>query len=267
MRKLSAVALVCLACCAPEALAVEFKNVHATFGPWGAPRPAKTMRPGDLYLINFDLTGMVIDAKGIAKYEMSLEVFDPKGKQVFKDSTKKAVIAALGGTTVPETARVMLGSDQTPGKYKFVVSVTEDGAKTSKQLAQEIELLPHDFDLIFVSAPSIGFVGQDYNLDYSVVDMARDPKDKLPKLTVTTRLIDEATGKPTLPEPMVSKLPDDWPPEVLPNLAKPGRVPVQSPMYLNRPGRFKVELEIRDDITKKTLKFSYTLTVLDATGK
>jgi hypothetical protein len=266
MRKLSALALVVLACCTAEVRAVEFKNVHATYGPWGAPRPGKSMRPGDLYLLNFDLAGMNIDAKGVARYDITLEVFDPKGKQVFKDSTKKAVVVALGGSSVPENARVLLGSDQAPGKYKVVVSVAEDGAKTPKQLVQELELLPHDFDIIFVAAQSTGFVGQDYTLEYSLVDMARDSK-QLPKLTVTTRLVDEASGKATLADPMVTKLPDDWPPEVLTSVAKPGRVPVTSPMFLNRPGRFKVELEIRDEISKKTIKFSYTLTVLDLTGK
>jgi hypothetical protein len=266
MRKLSALALVFLACGTAEVRAVEFKNVHATYGFLGAPRPGKTTRPGDVYWLNFDLAGINIDAKGIARYEITLEVFDPKGKSVFKDSTKKAVIVALGGNLVPETARAVLGSDQPPGKYKVVVSVTEDGAKGPKQLIQELELLPHDFDMIFVKAPSTGFVGQDYWLLYALVDMARDSK-QLPKLTVTTRLVDEATGKPTLPEPMVSKLPDDWAPEVLANVAKPGPIPVESPMFLNRPGRFKVELEIRDEIGKKTIKLSYTLTVLDATGK
>jgi hypothetical protein len=266
MRKLSALALVFLACYSPEARAVEFKNVHATFGPGGAPRSDKKMRPGDLYLINFDLIGMKIDAKGIAKYEMAMEIFDPKGKSVFKDSTKNAPIVALGGNSVPETARVLLGADQPPGKYKVVITVTEDGAKAPKQLVQELELLPRDLDIIWVTAESTGFVGQQYVFRFSVVDMARDSK-KLPKLTLTTRVIDEATGKATLAEPMVNKLPEDWPPEGLNDLAKLEPIGVTSPMFLNRPGRFKVELEIRDEISKKNVKFSYHLTVLDAAGK
>jgi hypothetical protein len=266
MRKLSALALVFLACSTAEVRALEFKNVHATYGPFGAPRPGKSMRPGDLYFINFDMVGMNTDAKGVARYEITLEVFDPKGKSVFKDSTKKAVVTALGGSSVPENARVILGSDQPPGKYKIVVTVLEDVSKGPKQLVQEIELLPHEFDIIFVAAQSTSFVGADYMLEYALVDMARDAK-QLPKLTVTTRLVDEATGKPTVAEPMINKLPDDWDPKVLPNVAKPGPVPVSSPMFLNRPGRFRVELEIRDEISKKTLKFSYTLTVLDTTGK
>jgi len=267
MRKLSALAVIAAVFWTAEARAVEFKNVRATYGAFGAPRPEKSMLPGDLYMMFFDLAGLKIDAKGVAKYEIGLEVFDPKGKSVVKEPTsKKAVIVALGGNTVPELAHVMLGIDQPPGEYKVVVTVTEDGAKTPSKLEQKIQLLPKNFGMIHVLAQPIGFVGQEYKLIYGVVEMARDA-NQIPKITVTTRIVDEATGKATLAEPQVSKFPDDLPAEQRASVAKQGLIPIESPMFLNRAGKFKVEVDIRDEIAKKSLKFSYGLTVLDTSAK
>jgi hypothetical protein len=266
MRKLPALALVLLACWTADVRAVEIKNVRATYGPFGAPRPGNQVLPGDLYLLNFDVTGLNIDARGVAKYEITLEVFDPKGKSVFKQSDKKGMVASLGGNTVPESAQVLVGVDQPPGKYKAVVSILEDGSKMPSQLVHDLDLVPRTFGMIFLRAPATGLVGEDYKLSYYVVDMARDA-NQIPKLTFTTKVIDEATGKQTLPEATVSKFPDDLPAEARAGLAKTGPVPIESPMLLNRAGRFKVEVEIRDEVAKKSLKFSYSLKVLDSAGK
>jgi hypothetical protein len=267
MRKMFALALVVTALWTVDARAVEFKNVRATYGPFGAPRSSSAMLPGDTYMMFFDLTGLKIDAKGVAKYEIGLEVFDPKGKSVVKESTnKKAVIVALGGSSVPEFARVMLGVDQPPGDYKVVVTVTEDGAKTPSKLEQKVQLQPKGFGMIQVWAQPFGFVGQDYMLHYGVVEMARDA-NKMPKMTFTTRIIDEATGKATLAEPQVSKFPEDLSTEQRAEIAKQGFIPVDSPMFLNRAGKFRVEVDIRDELAKKSLKFSYSLTVLDSSTK
>src|SRR5207249_5981828 len=108
----------------------EIKNVRGTYGPFGAPRPDYTMLPGDVFTFTFDVTGLKIDAKGIAKYELSLDVFDPKGNQVVKEPpTKKGQILALGGNSAPEFVVVILGYDQPAGDYKVVVTVTEADSK------------------------------------------------------------------------------------------------------------------------------------------
>jgi hypothetical protein len=40
-----------------------------------------------------------------------------------------------------------------------------------------------------------------------------------------------------------------------------------SPIFLNRPGRFTIQVKATDELRKKTVEFSYKLTVLDAAGK
>src|SRR5439155_2689682 len=204
MRKLSVLALVVFACWTADAAAVEFKNVRATYGPFGAPRQNNKMLPGDVYLLNFEVTNLTIDPKnGSAKYTITLEVSDPKGKQIIKDSNKKSVVVGLGGNQVPEMIHVVLGVDQAPGKYKVTVTIEDSGNKTSKQLVQEVEVLPPAFGMIHIAAPAIGLVGQDYPAEFSLVGWQRDSK-KAPKMSITVKVLDES-GKPTLAEAIISK--------------------------------------------------------------
>jgi hypothetical protein len=124
-------------------------------------------------------------------------------------------------------------------------------------------LLPQEFGLIHVMAPAVGFVGQDYAAEFSLVGMARDNK-KVPKLTIKSRVI-EASGKPATQEPIITKAPEDFPPEV--DWARQELVRMTSSILLNRTGRFTVEIEAKDELSKKSVKFSYNLTVVDVPGK
>ena len=58
MRKLSVLVLVVFACWTADAAAVEFKNVRASYGPFGAPRQNNKMLPGDVYLLSFEVTNL-----------------------------------------------------------------------------------------------------------------------------------------------------------------------------------------------------------------
>ncbi len=266
MRKLSVLALVVLACCASDVRAVDFQNVRGAYGLGGAKRPDNKILPGDVYQLFFDVTGLSIDPKnGFVKYSMTLEVHDPNGKQLIPEKdqkTDKGVIVGLGGNVVPEVALAVIGVDQAIGKYQMVVTVTDVATKASKKLTQSFEVLPKAFGFILVSAPSIGFVGQDnYATAFALVGMARDKKN-WPKLTVKTRALD-ASGKPAAGD-LVNKVPEDMPPNI--QWDRLELVTLNSPYLLNRPGRFTIEIEATDDITKKTVKFSYGLTVVE-TGK
>jgi hypothetical protein len=259
MRKLSALALVALALWGGDARAVDIEKIRATYGPFGAFRPGNKLLPGDVFVINFDIVDITIDAKtGATKYTMVLEVTDPKGKQVVKESTNKGLLVGLGGKIVPEVVHVLLGADQMPGKYTVKVTITDPANKTTKQLVQELEVLPPGFGFIHVLAPSMGLKGQDYAVEYALVGMGRDKKN-FPKITLTVRVLDDK-DMPTLTEPVVSKIPDD-----LPGLKadKQELIRVVSGIYLNRPGRYTVIIEAVDDLTKKSAKISYPLTVID----
>jgi hypothetical protein len=262
MRKLSALALIAVALCCGDARAVDIKNVRATYGPFGAVRPDNKVLPGDVFRFTFDIVDITVDPKyGATKYTMKLEVIDPAGKEVYKESANKGLLLGLGGKVVPEDAHVVLGADLNPGTYTARVTITDPGNKTEKKLDQKIEVLKKDFGFIHVMAPSVGFKGQDYGVSYKLVGMSRDNK-KIPRITVSMRVLDES-GTPTSTQPIVNKIPDDLP-EV--NI-KQDFISLYTPIFLNRTGRFTVEIKADDDLSKKTDTLKYTLTVLDTAGK
>ena len=268
MRKMSVLALVVLAAWTADARAVDVKNVRATYGPFGYPRPNFKLLPGDVLQLNFDVTNLSVDPKtGAVEYSITQEVFDPKGKQLIPEkekSWKKGVVVGLGGNTVPEFTHVVVGVDREPGKYKVVVSVEEKNSKAKSTLTQEFEVLPSDFGFIHVMAQATGLVGQDYVAELSLVGWQRDAK-KAPKISLTTRIIDDATGKPTNNVPNVSNIPADLPSTV--DWSKEQLVRMASPIFLNRPGTFTIEFEAKDEISKKSAKMSYKLTVVPPGGK
>jgi hypothetical protein len=262
MWRLFGLTLLTMACWTTSGQAVEFKNVRAIYGPFGAPRPSSKVLPGDVVMIEFDIHNLAVDAKtGLVKYETNLTVLDPKGAQILKpQGDKKALFLGLGGGVVPERAIFLLGADAKPGIYKLIVNVTDPAAKQSKQLTQEVEVLPADFGFIHIVAPALGLVGQDLPIEYALVGFGKD-KQKMPKITVTVRVLDES-GKPTVSEANVSKIPEDMTGQKIDEIVR-----MTTPIFLNRPGRFTVEVEARDEIANKTKKFSYAFKVVEPTSK
>jgi hypothetical protein len=260
MRKLSLVAVLALLAFAADARAIEIKNVRSTYGPFGNPRPNNKILPGDVYLIYFDITDLKPDPKtGAVEYTLTQEVFDPKGKQLVPDkdkSYKKGLILGLGGTTAPEFTHVVIGLDKDPGKYKVVITIEEKSTKAKATATHEIDVQPQDFGFIFVMAPATGFVAQDYAAEFTLVGWQRDTKTKAPKITLTTRIIDDATGKPTQSQPMVSNIPADLNSDI--KWEKEQVIRMTSPIFLNRAGSFTVEIEAKDELAKnKTVKLTY----------
>lgn len=265
MRKLSALALVVLALWGSDARAIELKNVRLSYGPFGAERPSAKLQPGDVLMINFDMHGLTIDPKnGLTKWTRTMVVTDPKGKQIDTRTENNALLIGLGGNVVPEMIPVITGYDLMPGKYNVKITITDGSNKMKKDLVQDFELLPKEFGFVHVVAPAVGIKGQDYAVEYALVSFGLDSKTKAPRITLTVRVLDES-GKLTTSEPIVLKIPDDLPAGTWEKQQE--LIRLRSPVFLNRPGRFTVEVEALDETSKKTSKISYPLTVVDPAGK
>jgi hypothetical protein len=268
MRKLLVFVLFLLATWTSDARALDIKNVHSNYGPFGVPRPNNKVLLGDVYQINFDITDLSVDPKtGGVEFTLTQDVYDPKGKQIMPDkekSWKKGAILGLGGNSMPEATLVIVGVDKEPGKYKVVITVEEKSTKAKATVTHEVDVQPTDFGFIHVQAPAIGQVGQDYVCDLSLVGWQRDAK-KMPKITLSTRIIDDATGKPTTTAPNISKIPEDLPKDI--DWPAQELVRMRSPTFLNRPGTFTIEFEAKDELKNKTAKFSYKVTVIQPGGK
>lgn len=268
MRKVCALALALLAALPGAAQALELKNVRATCGPFGVPRTGTKFLPGDALFLHFDIVGIKVDPdSGLANYLVGMEIVDGAGKSIFKQKeTPAQVVAALGGTTLPGFATFYMGTDTKPGKFSAKITIT-DRASKSKEVATtsfDFEMQQLAFGIVQPAVPAVALASQEIPLHFGVVGMARDDK-KVPNVEIITRILDEK-GKPTLAKPLNKfAVPKDLPPDIK---VKDLDVIVTPPVlaYLNRSGRFTIEVEAIDHIAKKSAKMQFSVRVLEPGG-
>ncbi len=264
MARLLFLSLVVLCLAAPAASALELKNVRPCFGPLGATRGEKTKcLPGDFLFITYDIEGLKLDEKtGKANYLTTLELLDDNNNVPFKKDTPSEILPQLGGNSMPGDLHIILPRTQAPGKYSVRLTVNDRIGKDVKAFVYPFEVIAPSFGFVGVTAPRVGFPGQNYVAGFALVDMALDGK-KQPNVHIMMRVLD-GTGKNVVTQPILSTLPKDLPEEI--DLKKENFVPMQFPIYLNRTGTYLIEVIAEDKISKKSIQLRYPLTVLDVGG-
>ncbi|MBI2804933.1 MAG: hypothetical protein HYX68_08130 [Planctomycetes bacterium] len=241
--------------------AVEIKNVRPCFGPLGATRINTTCLPGDVLFMTYDIEDLKIDAKtGKAKYDTTLELLDEKGKVIFEKKTPNDVLPQLGGTRMPGDLHVIMPPKQPAGKYSVRLTVHDKLADNAKRFSFPFEVESAGFGCVGVAAPGIALPGQHHVTGFALVNLAVNAK-KDPDVEVSYRILENgkavaSTVKIFLPQQMPAGV----------NLAEANFVPLNFPVYLNRPGQYTVEVSATDKIAKKTREFRYKLTVLDVSS-
>lgn len=241
------------------AQALELKNIRPSYGPLGATRLDSKFLPGDYLFITYDIDGLKLDDKNKASYVILLEVFDANAKAIFKKETPNVIIPQLGTTRIPGDLHVIMGTDHPPGKYTVRLTVMDTHAKDVKSFTHGFELLPKGFGIVGVMAQAVAFPGQPYMLQYNLVELGIDGVKKQPNTKLEMKILDE-TGKPVSP-PVVNNYPADLP-ETL-DLKKANFIPIDFPIFPNRPGRFIIEINATDAVGQKTATVRYPLNVLD----
>ena len=265
MWKVPPLALVVLSVVCAPASALEVKNVRAVYGPFGPARISDKFLPGDVLHVSFDITDVKVDEKtGTAKYHIAMDLLDSKGTVNFNRSKNNVGSLNLGGNQLPGFAEVLIGTDQAPGKYTLKVTVKDLLAKETKTISYPFVILAENFGFVRLFAPVAGLTGQDYVVNFAVIGMGRDTKKK-PSGKVRVSVLDEG-GKETLPQPFTIDIPKDLPEELLAKIDTLPFVELQFPLFLNRPGRFTIEIEGTDNTSKKTARLRFPLVVLDASS-
>lgn len=267
MNRLLAVAILFLGAFPSLAPALEIKNIRPCYAPFGATRYDLNLLPGDVLFITYDLDGLLTDPKtGKTNYETILELIDDPAqkepKVLYKKPTTNEVVPQLGTGRMPGDLHVIMGAGQAPGKYAVRLTVHDKLAKQARAFTYPFTVIPQGFGFVGVSAPAIGFPGQHYVTGFGLVNLALDGK-KNPNCEISIRILDDK-GKAVASTVQIL-LPRDMPEGT--DLNQANFVPLQYPIYLNRPGRFTVEIEAVDKYggnKKKELK--YPVTVLDVNG-
>jgi len=261
--------VLALALSPASASALEIKNFRPCYAPvpFGASRTEKDLKclPGDFLLFTYDIEGLKSDPKTTkVSYVTILEMFDSQAKPIFDAKrTPHEFIPQLGGTRMPGDVQLQMGRKQKPGKYVVRLTVQDRVANESKSETRQLELLPQGFGFALVVAPGVGFSGQHYVTEFALIDMGLDAR-KQPDVKVEMRVLDEKE-RPVAPSTFWT-LPRDLPMGI--DVAKENGAPLHFPLYLNRPGRFIIDILAKDNISKTEARLTYPLYVLDfVTGK
>lgn len=243
-----------------SAEALELKNVRLSYGHLGATRQEATkFLPGDFLFISYDIDGLKLDDKNRALYTVLLEVFDASAKPVYKKETvHDPVVPQLGSNRIPGDLYVIMGTDHPAGKYTVRLTVMDRLSKEVKSFTHPFELLNRGFGIVGVLAPAVAFPAQPYMLQFNIVDLTLDAKQK-PNAKLEMKILDES-GKPVSP-PVVNNYPADLPDTL--DLKKANIIPIDFPILPNRPGRFTIEMSASDLAGQKTSTLRVPLTVID----
>jgi hypothetical protein len=250
---------------------LKLSNPQTTYGMLGGPRKIDKFLPGDVLFLRFDINGISVDKRGNIKYSLATEFKDATGKSIYKQGPQPIESAnTLGGASLPAFAFADVRGDVPPGKYTMIVTVTDENAKKKQELVHPFEVGKKDFGITRLDmfydeqgrtwAPRVFVTGQAAWLHFWTVGFDRNPATKSPDVEVRMRVLDES-GKPTLPTALSGDSKATPPP---PNAQ---HMPWLLKMELNRPGKFRIELEAEDKVAKKTVKEVLNITVHDLKGK
>lgn len=252
---------------------LKLTSVRTTAGELGPVREVSKLLPGDIMFIAFDIEGLTIDAEGVAQYSMMMEVTNAAGARVLPPPSEKLEPRALSefvplrGNKIPARAYVTAGLDQPAGMYNCKIVVADLKTKASGTLNMKFEIAKKDFGIVAVytshdpkgelSAPTTGVVGQTVYIQFSVATFERDPKTKQPDVELEFQLYDEK-GTATLPTPR-KHIQDVKSAQQVKEDA--GAFSLQFPLFMNRPGKFTVEMKATDRVSKKTSTYKLPFTV------
>lgn len=242
---------------------LKIENVRMTIGEIGTPRTNSRFLPGDILFLAFDINGLTIEPNGDAKYKMGTRVLDAAGKVFFKrDPEERLQFTPLRGSTLPARVYIIVGLDQDPGNYTLDVSVEDPKTKAQDKVSVKFEVTKRDFGIVnvytsydargLISAPNNGVVGQTVVVQYTVASFQRDPKTKQPKIEFQYQYLDDK-GTPILAEPHKLTV------ETGVN-EKDELFSLQFPLFMNRPGKFTVQITATDKVANK--KATYELPVV-----
>lgn len=247
---------------------LKLTNVRLTVGELGPPREGAKLLPGDVLFVAYEIEGLPIDGAGVAAYQMAMEVTDSAGKLIFKQDPRDLTdFVPLRGNRIPARAYITVGLDQAPGVYTCKVKVTDPKSKAVGALEVKFEVLKKDFGIVAVytsndvdgqlSAPTTGQVGQTLYVQFSVASFERNPKTKHPDVALEFQVFDEK-GTPILTAPLKEVMDEKSPKPVKDG---DGAFALRFPLFLNRPGKFVVELRATDRVSKKEAAYKLPITV------
>ncbi len=240
-------------------------NARPTMGILGAPRKdadAPKLIPGDALFYCFDIENLKVGEDGRVKYSVGMEWKNKEGKTLYKEELQpQEIINSLGGTRVPGFVAAQTTPETPAGEYTLTALVKDNATKKETSFTKKFEVLPTAFALVRVGlsfdeagalpAPPLCVPGQRLVVSFFVTGFEREKANKLPNITFKMRVLE--SGKPVLGKDAGGTIKD------APENYK--MIPANFLLYLNRPGKFTVELEAMDEVNKKKTSQTFDVAV------
>ncbi|MSR59900.1 MAG: hypothetical protein EXS05_20050 [Planctomycetaceae bacterium] len=242
---------------------LKLVEVRATYGRLGSTRSSTRVLPGEDLNVVYVVSGISRGSDGRSEVSRSAELFDEAGEsisQVPTDSTR--IYLALGGDILANHMHFGLPLDFPPGKYKVRGVLTDVRTGTDVTAEQQFEVLPLDFGVVRLrlagDPEGRSTVGGNLTVNQEVYVVGRQigfsrKGDRIH--TIGNLTIADAAGKLTTPVPIkfeIDQVVDD---DALDQIDFRWSLPV------NRPGRFTVQIEVRDEIADKRIVYEMPLVV------
>ena len=239
---------------APAWADLEIRDVQAAYGPLGPERRSLEVAPGDEIFFRYTVTGIRTDNAGRAEGAVRLQVTDTDGNVLIDDKEAIGGLLALGGRTLPGTARVSFGPDTPAGDYQLRVTISDNLGAGSASFERKLTCTKPAFALVQlrfsrdeagdIASPAGGTLGQTLHIHCKAVGFER-AKAK-PRVVFTLQVLDTG-GKPLMPEPVRAELaPGDA--ERIADLAL---VDFKGLLVLNRVGEFRLRVSATDEVGKQ----------------
>lgn len=248
----------------PVSARAELKlvDVRPTYGRLGSARPSARILPGEDLHVTYVVSGISRGADGRSEVSTTAELLDEAGETVAQvPGPPGRIFLALGGSTLPRHMHFSLPIDFAPGKYRMRGVLVD--VRTGEEIVAEqpFEVIPMEFGIVrlHLSGDPEGKTAVGGNLTVSQeahvvgrgVGFARNG-DRIHVIGNLT--IRDAAGKAVAPVPISFEI-DQEIDDDLDQLDFRWTIP------LNRPGKFSLLIEVRDEIASKNATYEMPLVV------
>ncbi len=250
---------------APAAAQLEIRDIKAAYGPLGPERTSLAVVPGDEVVFRYTIAGIRTDEAGSARGELRLRLTGAEGKVLIDNMEALGGVLALGGQTLPGTARVSFGPDTPAGDYTLRVTIRDTLGAASASFERKLTCTKPAFALVQINfsqdeagdiASAVGgTVGQTLHVHCKAVGFARTAAAR-PRVVFTLQVSD-TDGKPLIPRPVRAT----FAPENAEQAANIELVDFNGRLVLNRIGEFRLHLSAMDEVSKQTAEFVTPLRV------
>ncbi|HMP03571.1 MAG TPA: hypothetical protein PKC45_13825 [Gemmatales bacterium] len=249
---------------AQETLSVQ--NARCTMGLFGPAMAAgRTVLPGDVVTLTFDVDGLKRDSEGRCRFSTTLQVEDSQGKVHFADTSDSPTVGSLQGVgRVRHAVQVTIALNQTAGAYKLKLTVTDHLTKKDAKHEHTITVGQPEFGLVRTqmmtdpnsrqpSAP-VGIVGQVLSISTVAVGFQFGGQGKEGHLSVEV-MLQSADGKTLTEKPVKAEFANI-----------PGGttyLPLRFDVPLQKAGNYTLVVKATDQVTSKTATLSMPIRILE----